>query len=152
MRTCEDPGRLARDAYTYLHAPIVAGIIAVAVGDDLLIGDPGRPLHGVGLAMVLGGPVLYLLGESGFRLRVTGVANAKRLAVAAVLVLLTPVGTHVSALALCTAVAALLSALVLWELRVPAPSLGRRLGASTDARGALVGDLQRGQRQQEETS
>jgi low temperature requirement protein LtrA len=34
----EDPGRLARDAYSYLHLPIVAGIIMVAVGDDLLIG------------------------------------------------------------------------------------------------------------------
>ena len=63
MSTCEDPGRLARDAYTYLHAPIVAGIIAVAVGDDLLIAEPGRALHGVGLAMVLGGPALYLRGR-----------------------------------------------------------------------------------------
>ena len=63
MSTCEDPGRLARDAYTYLHVPIVAGIIAVAVGDDLLIAEPGRALHGVGLAMVLGGPVLYPRGR-----------------------------------------------------------------------------------------
>ena len=120
MSTCEDPGRLARDAYTYLHAPIVAGIIATAVGDDLLIADPGRALHGVGLAMVLGGPVLYLLGESLFRLRLTGAANAKRLAVAAVLVLLGPIGSQVSALALSVAVAALLSALAVWELRTPA--------------------------------
>ena len=30
-------GRLARDAFTYPHVPIVAGIIAVAVGDDLLL-------------------------------------------------------------------------------------------------------------------
>jgi low temperature requirement protein LtrA len=117
MRTCKDPGRLARDAYTYLHAPIVAGIIAVAVGDDLLIAEPDEALHGVGLAMVLGGPALYLLGESLFRLRVTGAANAKRLVVAAVLVLLTPVGAHVSALALSALVAALLTALALWELR-----------------------------------
>ena len=117
MSTCEDPGRLARDAYTYLHVPIVAGIIAVAVGDDLLIAEPGRALHGVGLAMVLGGPVLYLVGESLFRLRVTGAANAERLAVAAILVLLAPLGSQISALALSATVAALLSALALWELR-----------------------------------
>src|SRR5262249_17978189 len=55
MRTCEDPGRLARDAYPYRHAPIVAGIIAVAVGDNLLIAAPREPLHGIGLAMVVGG-------------------------------------------------------------------------------------------------
>jgi len=117
MRTCEDPGRLARDAYTYLHVPIVAGIIATAVGDNLLIAEPRDALHGVGLAMVLGGPALYLVGESLFRLRVTGAANAKRLAVAALLVLLVPVGGRVSALALSAIVAALLSAAALWELR-----------------------------------
>jgi low temperature requirement protein LtrA len=119
MSTCEDPGRLARDAYTYLHLPIVAGIIATAVGDDLLIAEPHHPLHGVGLAMVLGGPALYLLGEHLFRRRMTGTANTERLAVAAVLVLLAPVGGHVSALMLSAIVAALLSALALWELRAP---------------------------------
>jgi low temperature requirement protein LtrA len=98
----------------------VAGIIATAVGDDLLIADPGGALHGVGLAMVLGGPVLFLVGESLFRLRVTGAANAKRLAVAALVVLLAPVGSQVSALALSATVAALLSALAVWELRTPA--------------------------------
>jgi low temperature requirement protein LtrA len=95
----------------------VAGIIAVAVGDDLLIAEPGHALHGVGLAMVLGGPALYLVGESVFRLRVTGAANAKRLAVAALLVLLAPLATELTALALSATVAALLTALAIWELR-----------------------------------
>jgi low temperature requirement protein LtrA len=119
------PGRLARDSYTYLHLPIVAGIIAAAVGDDLLIAEPRHPLHGVGLAMVLGGPALYLLGEHLFRWRMTATANTKRLAVAAVLVLLAPVGGHVSALMLSAIVAALLTALALWELRAPRPAQGR---------------------------
>jgi low temperature requirement protein LtrA len=153
MRSCQDPGRLARDAYTYLHVPIVAGIIAVAVGDDLLIAGPGRALHGVGLAMVLGGPVLYLVGESLFRLRITGTANAKRLAVAAVLVLLAPLGAQISALALCTTVAALLTALALWELRMPRAhqALGTRLVAPTDATTGLISDLRRVQQQPEGT-
>jgi low temperature requirement protein LtrA len=131
MSTSQDPGRLARDAYTYLHAPIVAGIIAMAVGDDLLIAEPGRPLHGVELAMVLGGPALYLVGESLFRLRVTAVANAERLAVAAILVLLAPLGAQISALALSTTVTALLSALALWELRARThDTLGTPLAAA----------------------
>ena len=117
MRTCEDPGRLARDAFTYLHVPIIAGIIAVAVGDDLLIAHPESGLHGVGLAMVLGGPALFLLGEALFRLRVTGAVDVPRLAVAALLVLLAPLGSAISALALCATVAAVLCALALWELR-----------------------------------
>jgi low temperature requirement protein LtrA len=117
MRTCEDPGRLARDAYTYLHVPIVASIIAVAVGDDLLIAGPNDAAHGLGLAVVLGGPVLFLVGESLFRMRVIGdPANAKRLAVAGLLLLFTPVGALVSALALTATVAALLIGLALWEL------------------------------------
>ena len=101
--------------------PIVAGIIAIAVGDDLLIAEPGTALHGVGLAMVLGGPALYLLAESLFRLRLTGAANAQRLAVAVILLLLAPIGAQISALALSATVATLLSALALWELRSPAP-------------------------------
>jgi len=116
MRTCEDPGRLARDAYTYLHVPIVAGIVAVAVGDDLLVAEPGHAAQGVGLAVVLGGPVLFLVGESLFRMRVTGAANAKRLVVAGLLVLLAPLAAHVSALALSAIVSALLISLALWEL------------------------------------
>src|SRR4051795_9363042 len=79
MSASDDAGRLARDAYTYLHLPIIAGIIASAVGDDLLIAEPHHALHGVGLAMVLGGPALYLLGESLFRWRMTATANPKRL-------------------------------------------------------------------------
>jgi low temperature requirement protein LtrA len=144
MRTCEDPGRLARDAYTYLHVPIVAGIIAVAVGDNLLIDDPGGALHGVGLAMLLGGPALYLVGESLFRMRVTGAVNVNRLAVAAVLVLLAPLGGRISALALSAIVAALLCATALWELRVPARSLAARLASPADAHAVPVGDLQPG--------
>jgi low temperature requirement protein LtrA len=133
MRTHEDPGRLARDAYTYLHVPIAAGIIAVAVGDDLLIAEPWHPAHGVGLALVLGGPVLFLVGEALFRLRVTGAANAKRLGVAGLLVLLAPVADHVSALVLSAMVGALLIGLALWELPPRTRSLGMRLGSVTDA-------------------
>jgi low temperature requirement protein LtrA len=87
--------------------------------------------------MVLGGPALYLVGESLFRLRVTGAANVERLAVAAILMALAPVGSQISALALSATVAALLSALALWELRAP-------------ARGVLLAHLQ--QQQQEGTS
>ena len=133
-------GRLARDAYTYLHAPIVAGIIAVAVGDDLLIAQPGRALSAVGLAMVFVARS-GLLGESMFRLRVTGATNAKRLAVTAILVLLAPIGSELSALALSATVVSLLSAVALWELHTPARHApGTRLRSRDSARAGLVGD------------
>ena len=103
--------------------------------------------------MVLGGPALYLVGESLFRLRVTGAANAERLAVAAILVLLAPIGSQISALALSATAAALLSALALWELRTPAhDALGTRLGAPTDAPRGLMRDLGHLQQRQKGTS
>jgi low temperature requirement protein LtrA len=119
MSTCENPGRLARDAYTYLHLPIIAGIIATAVANDLLIAAPLDAPHGVALAMILGGPALYLIGESLFRWRMAGVMNARRVAVAALLILLVPIGGHVAALPLSIIVAVLLTVLAVFERRSP---------------------------------
>ena len=117
MRASDDPGRLARDAYTYLQLPIVAGIIATAVGANLLIAEPGDPQHGVGLAMMLGGPALFLAGESLFQRRLTSEANAGRLVVAALLVLLVPIGGELPALLLGAIVTAVLAVLAAWEVR-----------------------------------
>jgi low temperature requirement protein LtrA len=110
-----DAGRIARDAYTYLHLPIIAGIIVVAVGDDLLIADPHRALGHAGALMVAGGPALYLLGETLFRVRMVHSANPKRLAAIAALCLLYPVAPHVSALALIAIATAIVSGLAFWE-------------------------------------
>jgi low temperature requirement protein LtrA len=117
INTCDDPGRLARDAYTYFHLPIVGGIIATAVAANLLIAAPDHVPDGVGVAMILGGPALYLLGESLFCWRMTGAMNTKRVAVAALLILLVPLGGQTSALLLSSIVASLLLALAAWELR-----------------------------------
>ncbi len=126
MAESEDPGGLARDAYTYLHLPIVAGVIAVAVADELLMAHPGEPFDAAGAAMVLGGPALFLLGETFFRLRMIGSANAKRLTTIALLALLWPLAGGLSALALTAIVTALLAALALWEYEpVRARSRGR---------------------------
>jgi low temperature requirement protein LtrA len=130
MSTCDDPGRLARDAYTYLHLPIIAGIIATAVGNDLLIAHPHEAPNGVGVAMILGGPALYLLGESLFRWRMTRVLQVRRVAVAALLLLMAPLGGQVGALTLSIAVATFLTVLAVWELRAPGvlETSPRRLG------------------------
>jgi low temperature requirement protein LtrA len=119
MSTCDNPGRLARDAYTYLHLPIIAGIIATAVASDLLIAAPLDAPHGVALAMILGGPALYLVGESLFRWRMAGVLNTRRVAVAVLLILLVPLGSHVAALPLSIIVAVLLTVLAVSEPRSP---------------------------------
>jgi low temperature requirement protein LtrA len=86
----DDPGRVARDAYTYGHLLIIAGIIATAAGDELLIADPHGPQHGMGLAVILGGTALFLLGADLFQWWATGRASVRRLLVAALLIGLLP--------------------------------------------------------------
>ncbi len=120
MTASDDPGRIARDAYTYVHLLIVAGIIATAAGDNLLIAEPHSALNGVGLAIVLGGPVLFLLGATLFEWRATGNASLRRLAAITLIGGLVPLAPHISALALVKMVTVLLSALAVWELRASA--------------------------------
>ena len=115
MATAKDPARLARDAYTYLHLPIVAGVIMVAVGDDLLLAHPGHALGAAGVVMLVGGPALYLSGEVLFRVRMIGSVNHKRVAAVLGLCVLGVVTAGLPALAVAGLVAALLIGLALWE-------------------------------------
>ena len=113
----EDPGALARDAYTYLHLPIVAGIILAAVGDELMILHPGEALTRAGALVVLGGPLLFLAGETLFRARMVRSVNRLRVGAMAVLVGLAAIATSVPALALGAVVNGVLVALALLEYR-----------------------------------
>jgi low temperature requirement protein LtrA len=70
---------LARDAYTYLHVVIVAGVIVSAVGDELVIAHPTEVLSGPQIAAVVAGPAVYLLAHTLFRLRMAGSVSWKRL-------------------------------------------------------------------------
>ncbi len=115
IATAEDPGSLARDAYTYLHLPIIAGIIMVAVGDDLLVSHPGDHLTATGVVMATIGPAVYLLGESSVRLRMIGRVSPRRLACVVALVVLCLIGGQISALILAGCVGAVLALLAMSE-------------------------------------
>lgn len=69
-----DRGRVARNAYTYLHIPIVAGIILCAVADELVLAHPDHASN-AGIVAILGGPFLYLLGNALFK----WITNMRRL-------------------------------------------------------------------------
>lgn len=125
LASAEDPGRLARDAYTYLHLPIVAGIIMVAVADDFLIAAPGRLAGGPVTVMLVGGPALYLAGESLFRLRMVGSVSPKRVTAVLALCALGALGSLVSTLALAFCVTGALTVLALSEYE---PLLARLRG------------------------
>ncbi|AQX81271.1 hypothetical protein A4X17_12320 [Plantibacter sp. H53] len=60
-------GRIARDGYSYAHVVVVAGIVLVSVGDKEILDRPADAVELAGGVVILGGPVLYLLGLSLFR-------------------------------------------------------------------------------------
>jgi low temperature requirement protein LtrA len=106
-------GRLGRDAYTYLHIPIVAGIIIAAVALELVIAHPDATLTGRQLAALAAGPMLYLAGHLAFRLRMTGTLAPKRIAAiaaTAVAVLATSSAPSLLSLTLVTVLLTMLAA------------------------------------------
>ena len=62
-----EPGRLARLAYTYLHMPIVAGIIVSAVADELVLKHPHGHSDLRTVLSAIGGPLLFLVGTILFK-------------------------------------------------------------------------------------
>lgn len=115
-----DRGRVARLAYTYLHIPIVAGIILCAVADELVLVHPDHASN-AGIVAILGGPFLYLLGNGRFK----WVTNQRRLPpvshLAGMLTLLAlapfAFGHAFSALALGWLTSGTLMLVALWEWR-----------------------------------
>ena len=67
-----EPGRLARLAYTYLHMPIVAGIIVTAVADELVLKHPGGHSGVETVLSAIGGPLLFLIGTILFKHTIRG--------------------------------------------------------------------------------
>ncbi|MGE4029300.1 MAG: low temperature requirement protein A [Thermoleophilia bacterium] len=128
----EDPGRLARDAYTYLHVPIVAGIIVTAVGDELVIAHPGATLHGPELIALAAGPALYLVGHLLFRLRMAGSISVRRLVAVVVIALLGVAGLWMPALLVASLMTAVLVAVIAGDLMAAM----RRGGAAGEAAAA----------------
>ena len=70
-----EPPRLGRDAYSFVHLPLIVGIVLVALGLKKVleyVGDTEHhtladPLKGVALAALVGGVALYLLAHVEFK-------------------------------------------------------------------------------------
>jgi low temperature requirement protein LtrA len=110
-----EQNRIARDSYSYLHLPMVAGIalIAVALKRTLLAVDD--PLKLVPAVALLGGAALYLLAHVAFRLRNMHSLSTRRLVCAIVLLALIPAGASLPALATLGILAAALVVLIVYE-------------------------------------
>jgi low temperature requirement protein LtrA len=106
---------IARDSYSYLHFPMVAGIALIAVGLKRAIVHVDEPLGIVSATALLGGAALYLLGHVAFRWRNMHTLSGRRLVCALVLLALLPAGARLSALLTLGILTALLSALIAYE-------------------------------------
>ena len=83
--------RLALHAYSYLHLPMVAGIVLFALGLKTTLGHPGEALDTVPAVALCGGAALYLLAHVAFLFRTTGRVFRRRTVGALVLLALIPV-------------------------------------------------------------
>jgi low temperature requirement protein LtrA len=116
--------RLARDSYTYLHFPMVAGVIYLALGVKKVaeyVGDESHhtladPLPTTALWALFGGVAVYLIAHLGFRYRNVGSLNRPR-AVVALVLLLAPLATGaLPALSALAVLAAVLVGLIAFEV------------------------------------
>jgi low temperature requirement protein LtrA len=116
LRNDADPVLAASDGYSYLHLVIVAGIITFAVGVKVLThGSVSASLAAGPRLALCGGVALYLIGNAGFRMRMTGSAGAHKLLVSAALLFVYFVGAAWPAWSIAAAVTLLLAALCALE-------------------------------------
>jgi low temperature requirement protein LtrA len=125
-----DPGRIARLAYTYIHIPLVAGIIVTAASDELVLAHPDGHVSPALAMALIGGPALYLLGGLLFKAAVFRVWTPPRLAGLVLLLALAPVHGMTTPLGLSAAVAAVLVLVGGWESALNARRAARRQPAA----------------------
>jgi low temperature requirement protein LtrA len=107
--------RMARDAYSYLHFPMVAGIVLFALALKKTLGDVDGALATIPAVGLCGGLGLYFLAHIGFLLRTTRHLFRRRLLAALVLPALLPAAIELPALLSLALVAGVCAGVVVFE-------------------------------------
>jgi low temperature requirement protein LtrA len=107
---------IARDSYSFLHLPMIAGIVLVAFGLKKTLAHVEDPLKTVPAVAMLGGTSLYLLAHVAFRLRNIRTLNKQRLVCAIGLFALVPLAVEVPSLVALAMLTAVLVGLVGFEV------------------------------------
>ncbi|MHA7261945.1 low temperature requirement protein A [Arthrobacter sp. TMN-37] len=126
---------LAVDAYTYLHLPLIAGVVLSALGveDALAHLDETSGYGWLGAGALLGGTALYLLAHAAFWRRVGGYWKTWRLSTAAVLLALVPAASGFAPLVALGLVFGLCALLVVVETSVYADKRAEIRGSHSPA-------------------
>jgi low temperature requirement protein LtrA len=109
---------LARDAFPFIHLPLVAGIVLLALGVKKTLGEVDGSLKTVSAVALCGGTALFLLSDVAFRLRALGVLEVPRVLAAAACVALIALAGVAVAPVLLAGVAVVCVALVVYEAGV----------------------------------
>ena len=106
---------MARDSYSFLHFPMVAGIILVALGMKKTLAHVDHHLEIEIASAMFGGMALYLVAHVAFRWRNLHTLNRQRLVTAGLLVALIPLVVEIDALVALALMSALLVILISYE-------------------------------------
>jgi low temperature requirement protein LtrA len=105
----------ARDAYSYLHLPLIGGILLMALGVKKTLGDVDEPLKTVPAVALFGGIALYYASSVAFRLRTAGALTPERVVAGLVALALIPLATELDSVVALGIAAALAALLITYE-------------------------------------
>jgi low temperature requirement protein LtrA len=117
----DDPGRLGRSAYHFIHPVMVAGIIVAAAGEQKVLSEPAVTASTASAWMILGGPALFLAGHAAFKVVVWRYVSWARVAGIAVLALLALAAKAIPELGLAACAAGVVAAVAASDRVVPGP-------------------------------
>ena len=114
---------MARDAYSYLHLPMVAGIALIALGIERVLADVGEtsngalsdPLEALPLGALYGGVLLFLVAHAAFKYRTWRHVTVRRLVVAVLLLVLFPAAMELPGLGALGLLATVMVAMIATE-------------------------------------
>ena len=115
INSSANPGLTVLSAYTYSHVPMIAGIVALAAVDELIVAHPGVQGTLASVALTLGGTGLFVAGQALFKWTVSGVLSWSRVVALAALIALVPAGFAMPALALSGAAGLIVAGVAVWE-------------------------------------
>jgi low temperature requirement protein LtrA len=107
--------RQARDSYSYLHLPMIAGIVLFALGVKKTVGDHDHELKPESAAALAGGVALYLAAHVLFRLRNLRTLNRARLVALLALLAFIPLANDLEALTALAVVTVVTVGLITYE-------------------------------------
>jgi low temperature requirement protein LtrA len=115
IESIQERNELARDGYSYLHLPMVAAVVLVALGMKVTLAHIDDPLEWETAVALVGGAALYLFSHVAFKLRCLGILSVQRVVAALVLLALIPIAHEVDALVTIALVGVVMWGLIAYE-------------------------------------